>query len=224
LSLDFKNGIKKDSYSKSATPSFSLSRGQSPIMHLIFLGAPGVGKGTQSEILAAQWQIPHISTGDILRTAIAGKTSLGIQARAHVEAGELVPDILVMALMRERFGQPDLQHGWILDGFPRNLSQAQALEQLLSITGQPYPQVIYFEVPPELLVQRMLARGRSDDLETTIRRRLDVYRTETEPLIDYYRRRRCLKVVDGRGAVAEVSHRLQEILSCSLPVSASQSS
>ena len=181
-------------------------------MPLIFLGAPGAGKGTQAEIIAKKWQIPHISTGDILREAIAGKTSLGIQAQAYVASGELVPDILVMALMRERFGQPDLKRGWILDGFPRSLSQAQALEQLLSLVRQPYPRVVYFEVSTETLVQRMLGRGRLDDNEATIRRRLEVYQAETSPLIDYYRRRHCLKVIDGNLPISEVTNRLQEAL------------
>lgn len=179
-------------------------------MRLIFLGPPGAGKGTQASTLAKQWEIPHISTGDILRQAIAGKTSLGIQAQAHVDAGELVPDILIMALMRERFGKADMQIGWILDGFPRNLSQALALEQLLSIMGQSHPQVVNFEVSFEVLVERMLQRGRQDDNEPTIRRRLEVYQSETSPLIAFYQRRRCLKTVDGNLPVAEVNHLLQQ--------------
>ena len=181
-------------------------------MQLIFLGPPGAGKGTQARIIAEGWQIPYISTGDMLREAIAGKTSLGIQAQAHVEAGELVPDILVMALMREWFGQPGKERGWILDGFPRTLSQAEALDQLLSIMKQPHPRVIYFEVSTEVLVKRMLERGRLDDNEQTIRRRLEVYREDTAPLIDFYQRRHCLTTIDGNLPVAEVSRTLQESL------------
>ncbi|PZV26394.1 MAG: adenylate kinase [Snowella sp.] len=181
-------------------------------MRLIFLGPPGAGKGTQASTLAEQWKIPHISTGDILRQAITGKTSFGIQAQAHVDAGELVPDMLIMALMRERFGQSDVKRGWILDGFPRNLSQAHALEQLLSIMRQPRPQVVNFEVSAEVVVERMLQRGRQDDNEPTIRRRLEVYQAETSPLIAFYRRHRCLNTVDGNFPVAEVNHLLQQSL------------
>ena len=177
-------------------------------MQLIFIGAPGAGKGTQAQLLAEQQQLVHISTGDLLREAIAGKTSLGIQAQAHVNAGELVPDILIMAIMRERFGQPDMKQGWILDGFPRTVSQAEALDQLLSIMQQPHPQVIYFEVDAEILVKRMLERGRLDDNEETIKRRLEVYEQQTIPLLDFYQRRRCLKTIDGNQGVTEVTQNL----------------
>ena len=182
-------------------------------MQFIFLGPPGAGKGTQASTLAECWQIPHISTGDILREAIAGKTALGIQARAHVEAGELVPDILVMTLIRERFGQPDMASGWILDGFPRTVAQANALDELLSIIGQPHPRVVYFEVETENLVKRMLARGRQDDTEATIRRRLEIYQEDTAPLIDFYQKRCCLIKINGSLPVAEVTLTLQESLS-----------
>lgn len=181
-------------------------------MQFIFLGPPGAGKGTQASVLAGRWQIPHISTGDILRAAIAGKTSLGLQTRTHVEAGELVPDVLVMALIRERFGEPDVKQGWILDGFPRTLAQAEALDELLSIVRQPHPQVIYFEVLTESLVARMLARGRQDDTEATIRRRLEVYREETAPLIDFYEKRESLIKIDGNLAMSQVTLTLQESL------------
>ncbi|NER82404.1 MAG: adenylate kinase [Leptolyngbya sp. SIO1D8] len=181
-------------------------------MQFVFLGPPGAGKGTQAILLAERWRIPHISTGDILRQAIAGKTSLGIQARQHVEAGELVPDILVMALIRERFGEPDIQSGWILDGFPRTVPQANALDELLGIVQQPHPTVIYFEVTTEQLVERMLDRARLDDTEETIRRRLEVYQEDTAPLIDFYERRNCLKTINGNPSLDEVAHSLQESL------------
>lgn len=181
-------------------------------MQFIFLGPPGAGKGTQASVLADRWQIPHISTGDILRSAIAGKTSLGLQARTHVEAGELVPDILIMALVRERFGEPDMQQGWLLDGFPRTLAQAQALDELLAIVRQPHPQAIYFEVSPENLVARMLDRGRQDDTDATIRRRLEIYQADTVPLIDFYAKRECLIKIDGNRSPDEVTQTLQASL------------
>jgi adenylate kinase len=187
-------------------------------MRLIFLGPPGGGKGTQAELLAKQLQIPRISTGDILRQAIAHNTGLGIQAQAHVNAGELVPDILVMAIMRERFGMADMQKGWILVGFPRKLSQAEALDELLQIMNQPYGQAIYFDVSPEVVVERMLWRGRTDDNAKTIRRRLEVYQAEIAPLLDYYRRRRLLKTIDGNPAIDEVNLALQEFLKLLAPI------
>ena len=181
-------------------------------MQFIFLGPPGAGKGTQASLLADRWQIPHISTGGILRSAIAGKTALGIQARSHVEAGELVPDILIMALIRERFGEPDMKQGWILDGFPRTLAQAQALDELLAIVRQPHPQAIYFEVSTENLVTRMLGRGRQDDTAATIRRRLEIYQADTTPLIDFYEKRECLIKIDGNCSPDAVTQTLQESL------------
>lgn len=181
-------------------------------MQFIFLGPPGAGKGTQADRLAKHWGIPHVSTGDILRKAIAGKTSLGIQARDRVEAGELVPDILMMALIRERFGQSDMAKGWILDGFPRTVSQAYALDQLLEILRQQHPTVVYFEVATETLVKRMLARGRQDDTEDTIHCRLAVYQQNTAPLIDLYQRRCCLKTIDGNCPIDDVACALQESL------------
>ena len=181
-------------------------------MQFIFLGPPGAGKGTQANLLADDWRIPHVSTGDILRDAITQQTALGLQARTHVEVGELVPEPLIMSLMRERFGQADMQQGWILDGFPRTLAQANALDQLLTILRHPHPQVVYFEVATETLVERMLARGRQDDTEETIRRRLDVYQDDTTPLIDFYQRRQCLATIDGNLSLGDVTQMLQESL------------
>lgn len=177
-------------------------------MHLILLGPPGAGKGTQAIALAERWQIPHISTGDILRQAIEDKTDLGIQARSHLEAGELVPDSLMMSLMRKRFAKPDMAKGWILDGFPRTLSQAKALDELLAIFQQPSPKVIYFEVTTGLLINRLMKMGRSDDTVDVIRRRIDIYQQETQPLIEYYQQRLCLTTINGNLPVAEVGHAL----------------
>ena len=152
-------------------------------MQLIFLGPPGAGKGTQAKILSKQWEIPHISTGEILRQAIAKKTTLGLKAKVYVHSGKLVPDRLAFALMRERFGHHDIQQGWIVDGFPRNLSQAQAFDQLLEIVGQPYGQAFNFKVPSEVLVKRLLERGRNDDGEAILFKQLSIYEKETLSLI-----------------------------------------
>ncbi len=179
---------------------------------LIFLGAPGAGKGTQAINLAENQKIPHISTGDILRQAVADKTVLGMQAKDYMNRGELVPDSLIMGLIKERLGQADAQQGWILDGFPRNLDQAQALNQLLQEMGQNYDRVIYFEVPQETLITRMLERGRKDDNEVTVRRRLEVYQEQTVPLIKFYQDIDSLKVVNGNADVATVSNSLRQLI------------
>ena len=182
-------------------------------MRLILLGPPGAGKGTQATFLAEKLKIPHISTGEILRQAIARKTSFGILAQSHLEAGELVPDKLIMALMRERLAKQDALGGWIVDGFPRNLSQAQALERILQILGQSYPFVVNFNVDTESLIRRMLQRGRQDDNENTIRRRLEVYQEKTSPLITFYKKHRCLINIDGNLPVIEVTRSLERELS-----------
>jgi len=181
-------------------------------MRLIFLGAPGAGKGTQAEALAAVQNIPHISTGDILRQAVTDKSPLGLQAKSYMDEGELVPDSLIMGLIKERLGQADAKQGWILDGFPRNLDQAQALNQLLQQMEQNYDQVIYFEVSQEALVNRMLERGRKDDNEVTVRRRLDVYQEQTVPLIKFYQDINSLQIVDGNSDVVTVSNSLRQLL------------
>ncbi len=187
-------------------------------MRLIFLGPPGAGKGTQAAILAQELDIPHISTGDILRSAIAEQTALGIKAQNYLNAGELVPDDLIMELMGERLAQPDAATGWILDGFPRNLSQAQALDSLLQILQQPYPQAVNFNVATESLILRMLQRGRKDDNETVIRRRLEVYQEKTTPLISFYKQRCCLIDIDGNLTLEAVNQSLREKLSLTVRV------
>lgn len=178
---------------------------------LIFVGPPGAGKGTQSKFLADSHKIPHISTGDILREAVAEKTSLGVKAQGYMDRGELVPDQLVIDLIRERLGKPDAQLGWILDGFPRNVAQAEFLDVLLDELNQGCDRVINFDVPDEVLVTRMLSRGRKDDNEETIRRRLEVYREQTEPLIHYYESREKLVTIDGNRSMEEVATALNQV-------------
>ena len=186
------------------------------MIRVIFLGAPGVGKGTQAKILSVECDVPHISTGDILRAAVKDQTELGKKAEEYMNAGELVPDDLILGLIRERLGQPDAAKGWILDGFPRNLSQADFLDGLLSEIEQPCECVLNLEVPDEVLVTRMVERGkqlgRKDDTEDVIRNRLEVYQTNTEPLIAYYRERQQLISVDGNRPVESVTAELKQII------------
>lgn len=179
---------------------------------LIFLGPPGAGKGTQAQKLAEQAQIPHISTGQILRDAIAAATALGKKAQAYMDSGDLVPDALLLDLVRERLQQDDAQDGWILDGFPRTVAQAEFLTDLLDDLQQNSAIAITLEVPEEVLVERLLARKRQDDTESTIRRRLEVYRQQTAPVIDFYRTHN-LHAVDGDRPPEEVFQTLKALVS-----------
>jgi adenylate kinase len=182
------------------------------VTRLIFLGPPGAGKGTQAKVLADLSHIPHISTGDILRAAVSAHSPLGVKAKAFMDQGELVPDPLVIELIQERLDQPDAQPGWILDGFPRNVPQATALDDLLTTMQQSCDCVVNLDVPDEILVQRMLSRGRQDDNEDTIRRRLEVYREQTEPLIDFYQQRHKLTTVNGDQTMSEVTAALESLM------------
>jgi adenylate kinase len=182
------------------------------VTRLIFLGPPGAGKGTQAQILAEHLHIPHISTGEILREAMKEQTPLGIKAQSYVNSGELVPDQLVQDLVAERLDQQDAKSGWILDGFPRKVTQAAFLEELLQKTGQGGERVVNLDAPDAVVVARLLDRGRKDDSEEVIRRRLEVYRNETAPLIDYYRDRHKLLTVNGDQSQAEVTVELQTVV------------
>lgn len=179
---------------------------------LIFLGAPGAGKGTQAKALADYCGIPHVSTGDILRSAVANHTALGVQAKGYMDRGDLVPDQLVVDLIRERLGEKDAQSGWILDGFPRNVAQAKFLDELLDKIQQPYDHVVNLDVPDEVLVERMLSRGRADDTEAVIRNRLIVYREQTAPLIDFYQNRQRLVHINGDQQLEAVTQALKKLL------------
>lgn len=183
-------------------------------MQLIFLGPPGAGKGTQALLLAEFLQVPHISTGDILRAAVAAQTPLGIQAQSYMDRGELVPDQLLLDLVEERLAQPDTEKGWILDGFPRTVPQATFLGEHLAQKSQGVPvRVLNLDVPDEVIVTRLLARGRADDAEETIRRRLQVYREQTAPLIDYYSDRDQLISINGHQSMESVTADLKSALS-----------
>ena len=190
-------------------------------MQFIFMGPPGAGKGTQAQLLAALWKIPHISTGDILRACVVAKTALGEKAQAYMDAGELVPDQLLMDIVQERMKQPDASAGWILDGFPRTVPQAEFFDKLLCDVGGAGSKsgkdcdlrAVNLDVPDNVLVARLLSRGRQDDNEETIRRRLQVYREQTEPLIEFYRDRQQLVAVDGNRVMELVTAELQQALS-----------
>jgi adenylate kinase len=173
---------------------------------LIFLGPPGAGKGTQAAILAEACNIPHISTGDILRSAVTQKTKLGLEAKSYMDQGELVPDQLMLNLVRDRLIQTDAASGWILDGFPRTVAQASFLDHLLiDEINQSYNCVVNLDVSDEILTARLLSRGRADDTEETVRHRLHVYREQTAPLVNYYRDRQKLVVIDGDQPVEAVT-------------------
>ncbi|NGY03228.1 adenylate kinase [Solimonas terrae] len=178
-------------------------------MKIVLLGAPGCGKGTQGEMLSAHYGIPRLSTGDALRAAVRLRTALGLEAKAAMDAGQLVEDRIVIGIVEERLAEDDVTAGFILDGFPRNVRQAQTLDAMLARQGQAgIDAVLHLEVPCEELLRRMLLRGieegRSDDTEQTIRRRLAVYRTETGPLLAYYREQGKLLTRSGCGSVIEV--------------------
>jgi adenylate kinase len=186
------------------------------IMRLVLLGAPGSGKGTQAEILKAELGVPHISTGDLLRAAVKAATPLGLKAKAVMDAGQLVSDDIVLAMLEDRLAQPDVAAGFILDGYPRNVAQCSALEELLARIGQPLDIAIKLDVPSELIVERIAGRaaaqGRKDDTPETVRERLRVYAEQTEPVARHFAQLGKLKVVDGVGELAEVSRRILAVL------------
>jgi adenylate kinase len=185
-------------------------------MRVIFLGPPGSGKGTQAKLLAERLRVPAISTGEILRAAVAERNPLGIQAKSVMDTGELVSDDLMIALIRERTRRPDARSGFILDGFPRTVAQASALDAMLAESGDALSAVVNFSVPESVLVDRMLGRaaaeGRSDDRPETFRERLRVYREKTEPLVGFYRKRDLVADIDGVGTVAEIAGRIDNAL------------
>jgi len=184
---------------------------------ILLLGAPGAGKGTQAEILVRRLGVPKISTGDMLREAVARGTEVGRTARGTMDRGELVPDEVVIAVARERLTQDDAREGFVLDGFPRTVEQARALDRMLEQLGAGLEACVTLRVDEDALVERLLSRadieGRSDDNEETIRNRMRVYREQTEPLVAYYREQGLLRDVDGMGGVEEVAKRVEEALS-----------
>lgn len=208
-------------------------------MNIIFLGAPGAGKGTQAERVADAYGIPTVSTGNIIREALSNGTEMGIKAKTYIEAGKLVPDDVVIGIIQERLAKDDCKGGFILDGFPRTIPQAEALEDM----GVKIDKVVDIEVPDEAIKERMSGRRvcpkcgstyhlvtkkpkvygicdrcgaelvqRKDDAPETVADRLNVYHTQTEPLKDFYNKRGSLAVVDGVGSVSEIAERVKAAL------------
>ena len=207
-------------------------------MRIVLLGAPGSGKGTQAQKLTAERALPQLSTGDLLRAAVAQRTPLGLEAKAAMDAGTLVSNDIVLGMIRERLDAPDVANGYILDGFPRNLEQARALDTLLAELDQALDAVVLMRVDFDILMKRLTGRRtcsktgkvlniyysskaeldacveaggellkREDDNEDTIKRRLEVYDRETAPLVEHYRERGLLRVIDAEGSVEEVHRR-----------------
>ena len=185
-------------------------------MKLILLGAPGAGKGTQATFICQKFGIPQISTGDMLRAAVKAGTPLGLQAKAVMDAGQLISDDLIINLVKERIAQPDCAQGFLFDGFPRTIPQAEALKKMLAERGHKVAAMIELAVPEDELMARLINRGkesgRSDDNEETIKKRLNVYNTQTSPLIDWYEKEGIHNHVEGLGTVDEIFARVCAVI------------
>ncbi|MCL4142170.1 UNVERIFIED_CONTAM: hypothetical protein GTU68_025879 [Idotea baltica] len=190
-------------------------------MRTVLLGAPGSGKGTQGVVLSKKYNIPQVSTGDLLRAAVAAGSELGKKAKSAMNAGALVSDDIVIGLIRERISQSDATEGYILDGFPRNIPQAEALDSMLEELNQPLQSVVLLDVPFEELMQRLTGRrtckdcgaiyNRADDNEETIGNRLTVYQDQTSPLINYYQQQQKLHTLAGTGDVDDITRSVDAI-------------
>ena len=212
-------------------------------MRIVLLGAPGSGKGTQAKLLVDKYKIPHISTGDILRAAVTAGTDLGKKAKAVMDSGQLVSDEIVLGLIQERLGQADAKNGFVMDGFPRNIPQAQALDAMLARLGRPLQLAVLVDVGNDVLMKRIAGRRtcakcgamyniyfspsktaakcdkcggslqhRSDDNETTVKSRLEVYQKQTQPLVAYYKAQGKLRTVKGVGSINEIFKNLSDIV------------
>jgi len=181
-------------------------------MRSVLLGAPGSGKGTQAQRVVHRYQLAYIATGDLLRAEVAAGTPLGKQAKELIAQGEFVPDEIVLGMITEHLAKDDTSHGFILDGFPRNRHQAEALDGVLNKAQLPLNRVIFLDVDYGEIMTRLLARHRADDTEEVIRHRLEVYEAQTTPLIDYYRQQGILRTIHGVGPIEAIFERLAAIL------------
>ena len=181
-------------------------------MRIVLLGAPGSGKGTQAALMVADLDLPHISTGELLRAAVKAGSALGLQAKEVMDRGELVSDDIMLGLIEERLSQEDASAGFILDGYPRTLAQADLLAEIVTDMESELDGVLYLKVPETVLVERILGRKRADDKEDVIRQRLLIYRRQTQPLVEYYEQRGQLIPVEGDRLIEEVAAVLLEAL------------
>ena len=185
-------------------------------MNLLVLGPQGSGKGTQAKLISADRGIPHVSTGDMFRAAIASGSELGRQVEPILAGGDLVPDELTVALIRERLSQPDARAGFVLDGFPRNLAQAEALDEMLAGIGRGLDAVLFFDLDDELALERILGRardeGREDDTPEVVSRRLAIYHEQTEPVVELYRAMGKLVPLHAERSIGEVAGEIEAAL------------
>lgn len=210
---------------------------------LVLLGPPGAGKGTQAQLIAEHYQIPHVSSGDIFRENLKKQTELGKLADGYIKCGQLVPDEITVRMIQDRLAQPDCANGALLDGFPRTTAQAMALDEMLAKMGAKIESVLYIAVPPDVLVERLSGRWtckaaghvyhekfnppkqagvcdldgselyqREDDKAETVRQRIQVYRTQTQPLIDYYQNQGVLVEIDGMQSIEDVSRQILVVI------------
>lgn len=185
-------------------------------MRIVLLGAPGSGKGTQAALLVEELGLPHISTGELLRSAVKARTELGLQAKVVMDRGELVSNEIMLGLIEERLSKADVGGGFILDGYPRNIVQAEALDVLLDRLDQPVDEALQIDIDIDMVVARIAKRaaeeGRSDDTEETVRKRMEVYAAQTAPVVDYYGNKGVLSRVLGEGSIDEVFQRIKGVL------------
>jgi adenylate kinase len=186
------------------------------IMRIVLLGAPGSGKGTQAALMVEELNLPHISTGVLLRAAVKAGTEVGMQAKSVMDRGELVSDDIVLGLIEQRLGQDDASKGFILDGYPRNLSQAEALDTLLARLDQPVDEALQIDVDEEQVIARIAGRAaledRSDDSEEVVRNRMKIYAEQTAPVVGYYAEQGVLTRILGDGSIEEVFQRVLGVL------------